>query len=287
MSTPKCFALAVAGLFTGAAFAQEGLNAKSLFFGTDGSVVSVPTAAPGRQPEPVAAAAGTRVASAKRPAANIGAGYFIRLKNADGSHKDVLANRSFASGERFQLGVKVNRPTYVYIYNEDADGKVTQLYPQPGQSNFVDAMGVVFLPAQGAFQFDDKPGTEQLSVLLSPRVVDDPGARIVSAQPDLVSDPTRKVAAARSHCDAEPGREAAGSTQVAMADTSGGAMASKGIAYSPSADNCMPQPALSSKAIFFSEDPAPSAGGQVASYVVKPQKTPSDSLLLKIKLLHR
>ena len=72
-----------------AALAQDGMAAKSLFFGSDGSVMSVPTTAQGAAAvanAPKAAASGTKVASAtpKKPA-GLGAGYFIRLKKPDGS----------------------------------------------------------------------------------------------------------------------------------------------------------------------------------------------------------
>lgn len=53
----------------------------------------------------------------------------------------------------------MNKPSYIYIYNQDSNGKLTQLYPQPGQTNYVDAMGVVFLPAQGSFQSEQPEGS--------------------------------------------------------------------------------------------------------------------------------
>lgn len=282
-----------------AALAQDGLAAKSLFFATDGSVMSVPTAPPAAKPEATAEAARkpaptpTKVASSKKTPSHLGAGYFIRLRLADGRYKDVLSTHGFQSGEKFQLGVKVNRPSHVYIFNEDPDGKVTQLHPQPGQGALVDAMGVVFLPAQGSFQFDNRPGVEQLSVMLSPRPIESPAVRLNAAKPDLVSDPMRKVAASGSACDAEPARSG-DATTVAMASLGRDGIAAKGIGYAPAAAteaasvSCAPQPLLASKAIVFADDAQPADGGQVASYVVKPQPaTGGEPLVIKLKLLHR
>jgi hypothetical protein len=61
--------------------------------------------------------------------------------------------------------------------------------------------------------------------------------------------------------------------------------AAKGVRFTD--DNATCAPAYASKAIVFSNDPAPAAGGQVASYVVKPKAKPNESLNLKLKLVHQ
>lgn len=274
-----------------AAMAQQGYSAKSLFFGTDGAVVAVPTTQAASAAVAAAPASKAIVVATAKPAAKpsagttktasaMGASYFIRLKNADGSSRDVLATRTFKSGERFQLGLKVNKPTYVYILNEDPDGKVTQLYPSNGQNGLVDAMGVVFLPAQGAFEFDGVPGIEQLSVVMSPKPLTRALDMVRSSKPDLISDPTpRATAVAGAAAPACPTDR----TTMASADMN---YAAKGINYSADAPSAC-GPAFASKAIIFTDDPAPSGGGQVASYVVKPKAQPDDQLHLKLKLLHK
>jgi hypothetical protein len=128
------------------AWAEEGYSAKSLFFSESDSVVAVstsPKADAGSAPQMAAATASSAPANAgptpavvkvsqkKKRSSQLGASYFIRLKDPDGSTHDVLARRVFKSGEKFQLGVKVNRPSYVYILNEAPDGSITQIYPQP------------------------------------------------------------------------------------------------------------------------------------------------------------
>jgi hypothetical protein len=309
-------ALAALALATVAshAFAEDGYTAKSLFFGADDSVRTVATsAAPASDATALAFAASDAVTpaspkkahvvkvSSHKKVANVGASYFIRIKDADGSTHDVLARRVFKSGEHFQLGVKVNRPSYVYILNEGPDGSITQIYPQRSQDNFVDAMGVVFLPARGSFVFDDKPGMEKLMVYLSPEPVQgDLRQRINGYAPDLVSTPSAQTTSVAQACatgsDALTAQTAASaaapdaSLQFASADTG---YAAKGIAFSPddkSACASTVAPAApaeyAAKGIVFSDDASPAAGGQVALYVVKPASASNANLYLKINLAH-
>ena len=158
-------------------------------------------------------------------------------------------------------------------------------------------MGTVFLPAQGAFQFEGPAGLEKLLVLMSEDEVFQPDATLQKIKPDLVTravypasanraptvtpSATMKVAAAAMPADCN----------VVVADA--GNFASKAIVYAQdihaTSSNCMPSasPAFASKAIVFADDPQPAAGQQVASYVVKPQALANkEPLLLKIQLAH-
>ncbi len=269
------FVIAALAVSPALAADQTPLAAKALFFGTDGKVVSVPTAPVAAVAEaPAQTTQGRKVAtSAKKPSA-LGASYFIRMRNADGSTRNVLTSRVFRSGERFQLGVKVNQPSFVYIFNTDSSGSVTQLYPQPNQQNFTDAMGVVFFPPQGAFQFDNNPGVERLAVYLSPKPVPDLMTRLSSAQPDMVA------ASADASCVTNPRN-----TGMASAETGYTQLASKGIEFA-AAQPCTAAPLLASKAIVFADDPNPT-NGEVSSYVVKKQAKPSETLHLELRLVHR
>lgn len=288
-------------LLASGTFAQESYSAKSLFFGEDDSVVSVSTTQKDKAAVPVA----STLQTAKKPTttiaknktdklANLGASYFIRLRNADGSTRDVLASRKFNSGERFQLGVKVNRPSYLYIMNEGPDGKVAQIYPQSGHNNFVDAMGVVFLPAQGSFEFDSTPGTEQLLVYMSPTVIHNQVTeKIRTAMPDIVAAPFDTMASATCNTQSIDNAAAPQKTtdQIQVASTDVSQYASKGIAFAADAGTTCNQvatvSAYASKGIAFTDDPAPAAGGQVASYVVKTAAKADANLYLKIKLVHQ
>jgi len=277
----KAITLASLLLMSGAACAEQAYSAKSLFFGEDGAVVSASTGkkSAAASPAPVLAKNDAKPKQKKTLAAQrVGASYFIRLKNADGSTRDVLANRTFKSGDRFQLGVKVSRPSYVYVLNQDPDGNLAQIFPVAGQDNYVNAMGTVFLPSRGAFEFDAKPGAEQLLVFLSPTPMKGGVAEIVGKdQPDLVAGLSNG-----GMCGVD--RMAS-----ASAPLDGPAFASKAITFKEDAPaDCKDgQPAYASKAIVFSDDPEPGEGGQVASYVVKKASAKKDTnLLLKINLAH-
>jgi hypothetical protein len=285
-------------IMSGAAIGQEAYSAKSLFFGEDGEVVSASTTA---KPATAANPASTvsRAKSSEKLARKtiapkqIGAGYFIRLKHSDGSTEDVLASRSFRSGDRFQLGVKVNRPSYVYVLNQDPDGNLVQIFPVKTQDNYVDAMGTVFLPAKGAFEFDAKPGVEQLLVFLSPKPMKgNVGEQLRSTEPDMIANTT--APGERTMCPAVVttlnGPGDADQTRVAIASTDAG-YAAKGIAYKDDSSSCAAPtlaPAYAAKGIAFSDDPTPTPGGQVATYVVKKSTAKTDkNLFLKLKLNHQ
>jgi hypothetical protein len=297
-------------LLAGSACAEEAYSAKALFFGEDDAVVAVSTTQKDKPTTTAVAAVrqdspkkGLVQVANKKPAdpQSIGASYFIRLKNPDGSTNDVLTSRKFKSGERFQLGVKVNRPSYIYIYNEDPNGKVTQVYPQPGRDNFVNAMGVVFLPSQGAFEFDQEPGVEKLLVYVSKTAVPNGmQERIQKMRPDVVTAAHGTVSGqADASCNpsAETSASTAGpaGTQVAMASNRD--YASKAIAFvddTACIQSAAKGESYASKGIAFTDDASPSpsvgtssSGFQPASYVVKKATTPDASLFMKIKLIHQ
>jgi hypothetical protein len=278
----KAITLATLLFVSSMAPAQEGYSAKSLFFGEDGAVVAASTGKkPAAAAAPVLAKSEATPKQAKRLAPRqIGASYFIRLKGEDGTTRDVLANRTFKSGDRFQLGVKVNKPSYVYVLNQDPDGNLAQIFPAAGQDNYINAMGTVFLPARGAFEFDAKPGAEHLLVFLSPTPMNGGVNELLGkAQPDLDAG-----LVAGATCGGPADRMAA-----APLPMDGPAFASKAITFKDdSGATCgAARPAYASKAIVFSDDPEPGQGGQVATYVVKKTTAKADkNLFLKIKLAH-
>jgi hypothetical protein len=292
---------------------EPAFAAKSLFFGEDGDVKTVATgkvpaveavaqSATKSESKAVAIATAAKRAPekakiiAKKDPKNlpIGAAYFVRLKKQDGAFEDTLATRTFSTGDKFQLGLKVNRPSYVYIFNEDPNGRITKLHPRPGHSAAVDAMGTVFLPAQGSFEFQGPAGLEKLLVLMSEDEVFQPDATLQKISPDLVTRAVYPVPA--SAVEANVAMTTAAIAKPADCDivlADAGGFASKAIVYAQdtgtASSNCMPSaaPAYASKAIVFADDPKPEAGQQVASYVVKPQAlAKKEPLLLKIQLVH-
>lgn len=288
---------------------EAGYAAKSLFFGEDGDVKAVATGQPA--PETVAQSdkpakavvvatapkkpAEKSKASAKRSSKELpmGAAYFVRLKKPDASTEDVLATRTFATGDKFQLGLKVNRPSFVYIFNEEPGGRISMLHPRPGATAMVDAMGTVFLPAQGNFQFEGNAGLEKLLVLMSEEELFQPDATLQKIQPDLVTQAVFEPAAVPGGMPVNSLAAAPGAG-CAVVTADAGTYASKAIVYAQDAgagEQCNvagAAPAYASKAIVFADDPRPAAGQQVASYVVKPKAVAAkEPLLLKIQLMHR
>ena len=309
----KALATALVLMSMSAQAEEPAFAAKSLFFGEDGDVKAVATSksiptesaanAPAKSEGKAVVIATTAKKSPEKTLTaakkgskdlSIGAAYFVRLKKDGAAPEDVIATRVFSTGDKFQLGLKVNRPSYVYIFNEDSDGHITKLHPRPGRTAAIDAMGTVFLPSQGTFQFEGPAGTEKLLVLMSDEEMFQPDAEIQKLQPDLV---TRAVyTVPMNEAPAAPAAPVAAELEdcnVRVADAGG--YASKAIVFSDETNmarnNCMPSaaPAFASKAIVFSDDPEPVAGQQVASYVVKPQSSANkkEPLLLKIQLTHR
>lgn len=304
------------GLVALAGHAEEPVpaySAKSIFFAEDGDAKTVATS----HSQPVAKnkeiavvidtapkkAKAMKVAAKKdKNLSSMGAAYFIRLKKSDGNSEDVLATRIFSTGDKFQLGLKVNSPSYVYIFNEDSSGHITMLHPQQGRSAAVDAMGTVFLPSQGSFQFEGPAGMEKLMVLMAQEEIFQPATTLKKIQPDLVTRVAFPAAASevssQAACAVQVKNEAPAAAldaPVMMADA-GTAYASKAIVFAQDTvkADCAPAapaPAYASKAIVFADDPQPAAGQQVASYVVKRQENSANAtkepLLLKIQLLHR
>lgn len=315
------------GLAAFSAHAEEPIpaySAKSIFFAEDGDAKAVATsnAQPVTKDNGTAVAIDTapkkakavKVAANKNKAASaVGAAYFIRLKKSDANSEDVLATRVFATGDKFQLGLKVNNPSYVYIFNEDSNGNITMLHPQEGRTAAVDAMGTVFLPSQGSFQFEGPAGMEKLMVLIAQEEIFQPTTTLKKIQPDLVTRVAFPAASSEvsgqtapmsvSSCDIQATEVAPASTleapsvaPVMMADAGTSAYTSKAIVFTQDKVKvgCAPvasAPAYASKAIVFADDPRPAAGQQVASYVVKRQENSvnakKEPLLLKIQLFHR
>jgi hypothetical protein len=313
----KALVIAFAAMSMGAHAEEPAYAAKSLFFGEDGEVKAVATATASSS-EPLARAPAksdgkaVAIATAPKKAADksrliarkdvkdlpVGAAYFVRLKKPDGGFDDSLATKVFATGDKFQLGLKVNRPSFVYIFNEDPNGRITMLHPRQGRSAAVDAMGTVLLPAQGAFEFQGPPGLEKLLVLMSDDEVFQPDATLQKMEPDLVTRadgyPQRDEASSSAKPATIRTAAAAGSPNCSYTVADAGNYASKAIVYSQEATtakaDCGPvaTPAYASKAIVFADDPQPAAGQQLASYVVKPSSSArKEPLLLKIQLVHR
>lgn len=91
----------------------------------------------------------------------------IELQQPDGSFQSVSSSRIFKSGETFRLKVASNAKGYVYVSNAMNSQKAETIYPQGNDSMAISAHETLVLPKQGSFKFDNTPGTEVLTLLLS------------------------------------------------------------------------------------------------------------------------
>lgn len=280
------------GGLASSAMAEETYSAKSLFFGTSGDVIAVSTAAP----DPTLAQAGTKtkptlkktqMAAAQRPTINgpIGARYYIRLLASDGQVSEVPTTRVFHSGEKFQVGVEVNGPTYIYVWNEESNGHKAMLFPAAGQENFVNVKGRVTVPSRGSFQFDHVPGEEKMTILLSRRPLEEGAAKVAAAQPDFIQGGAR-MQNATDRCGAGSGLGGVSVSVVQVAAAEPMAVP-KGIVMNPTATEaaCAGIQTYAAKGIVFSEDAASEM--RPANYVVKADPGIHDTLTLQIRLQHQ
>lgn len=274
------------------AHAQDGAQARSLFVGGDGKIQTQSTlqqTQPGKDaisPQPSQAGKGQTTPK------YLGANYFIRLIHPDGKTQDVLASRKFKSGERFQLALKVNRPAYIYVANEDPSGKLTPIYPKPGTDHFVNAMGTVIVPAKGSFEFDRNPGLENLLVLISPQSARESAPdRMKTLTPDAESGVSAAVLAT---CQVRPMEilkpAPAPVTTIGPSLVADGS--TRGINLSEPKDcveaEGLPAPTVvASRGIVVSDDEVPVSGQTVSHTVVKKIDKKDEPLLLKIKLFHQ
>ncbi len=282
--------------FAGGVCAQETYSAKSLFFGEDNNVIAVSTTQNNKNSTSVATKQNSvkktpnqLVSKKSSQTKDIGLSYFIRLQNKDGGYSEVLTSRKFKSGERFQLALKVNRPSYIYVLNESDSGKVVQIYPQPGVDNFINAMGSVILPGKGTFEFDHEPGIEQLLVYVSETpLTNGITERVKQMRPDMETARSAQATTGEScgqMANETQGAEISANMQLASA----GSYASKGIAYIKEEQCSTEGPktgSYTSKGIIFSDDTNTNVS-QSASYVVKNIVNSDASLFLKIKLHHQ
>jgi hypothetical protein len=94
--------------------------------------------------------------------------YWIILQDVNGKEHQVNAkSHQFHSGDRIKLQVKSNSPGYLYILNQDSTGESSTLYPSKNQNAFIQAGLTYSIPERGAIRFDDVPGQEKITMLLS------------------------------------------------------------------------------------------------------------------------
>lgn len=100
--------------------------------------------------------------------------YYVELVSPKGEASRVTTDRVFRSGERILLHIVSSVTGDVAVYQKTPEGRAAKLFPDDhaGVSNARIVKGVdTILPSPTAwFRFDDKPGTEELTLVLVPQV---------------------------------------------------------------------------------------------------------------------
>lgn len=114
----------------------------------------------------LAFALGTRWFAAPGPAWEVEARF---LRQSVAGDEVLAANATLAEGDRFYLQMRSNRPSYVYVLNEDADGIATVLYPGATDANPVPAGVELRLPGNAqsrlAWQLTSASAHEEFVVI--------------------------------------------------------------------------------------------------------------------------
>jgi hypothetical protein len=86
----------------------------------------------------------------------------------DGKHSFVKPTYKFRSGDQIRIRMKTNFEGFVSVLNLGSSGKVNLLYPVQGRDNYVMPTQDYQIPqGDGWIIFDDQPGTEIVSVIMS------------------------------------------------------------------------------------------------------------------------
>lgn len=126
--------------------------------------------------EPESGAKGLFFEQLERPteAINTGLRYWIELKR--GKVTSRVSNKyQFKSGDHIAFHVRANIDGYAYILlSSGSRGEQSVLFPDSstGESNRVERGHDYILPATGTLTFDENPGTEKLTLLLSRSPID-------------------------------------------------------------------------------------------------------------------
>lgn len=92
--------------------------------------------------------------------------------NRKGKLSFVKPNYKFRSGDKIRLRLQTNFEGYISLLNVGSTGEVQFLYPYQGADNRVYPSRDIQIPSSEAWiVFDDKPGTENLTVVMSKEVL--------------------------------------------------------------------------------------------------------------------
>jgi hypothetical protein len=91
-----------------------------------------------------------------------------------GKARFVSAKTVFRAGDKVRFHFAMNFPGYVAIVNQGSSGKRSLLFPYEGVSGHIGRTADYTVPqGEGWFEFDDTPGTEQLTFVMSKREIEE------------------------------------------------------------------------------------------------------------------
>jgi len=171
------------------AFAADEQGAKAIFMDTTSGALFSSNAA--RKP-PVRAAAAPRGATPARataPSAEVsGLMYYIELVSPASETSRVTTERVFSSGERILLHVTSSIDGDIAVFQRAADGRALKLFPDErignGSGRIVRGVDTILPSPTSWFRFDNQPGTEELTLVLTPRAAPaaPPGSEVSTMQ---------------------------------------------------------------------------------------------------------
>jgi hypothetical protein len=100
-------------------------------------------------------------------------GVRVRVElDRDGRARFVSTKTVFRAGDKVRFHFAMNFPGYVVIINQGSSGKRDMLFPYKGVSNHIGRTADYTVPqGEGWFEFDETPGTERLTFIMSKRVI--------------------------------------------------------------------------------------------------------------------
>ncbi len=118
-------------------------------------------------PSPASSAAGKPTAG--RPGAR------VRVElDRDGRARFVSTRTVFRAGDKVRFHFAMNFSGYVVVINQGSSGTRSLLFPYKGVSNHIGRTADYTVPqGEGWFEFDDTPGTEQLTFIMSKREIEE------------------------------------------------------------------------------------------------------------------
>ena len=109
--------------------------------------------------------------TAKPNAGRPGARVRVEL-DRDGRARFVSTRTVFRAGDKVRFHFAMNFPGYVAIINQGSSGKRALLFPYRGVSNHIGRTADYTVPqGEGWFAFDETPGKEQLTFIMSKREI--------------------------------------------------------------------------------------------------------------------